>query len=110
MTQKNEKVKSYYKFHTPVCITERLAKQGLLDLSGCLTWLKLVFCGTLIFLFIVIRLSGEATAVVKFLIGQSLPSKICFLGKAVSERYHFMENLHRSDRPYKTGLVFKEGF
>jgi hypothetical protein len=39
--------------------------------------LKLVFCGTLILLFIVIRLSGEATAVVKFLIGRSPQPKNC---------------------------------
>jgi hypothetical protein len=72
--------------------------------------LKLVFCGTLILLFIVIRLSGEATAVVKFLIGRSFPNKICFLGKAVSEHYHFMGILHRSDRPYKTGIGFQGRF
>ena len=75
----NQKVKSYYKFHTPVCITERLAKQGLLDLSSCLTWLKLVFCVTLILLVNVIRLSGEATAVVKFLIGRSFEAKSTYV-------------------------------
>jgi len=72
LTQKKQKVKAYYKFHTSLCITERLAKQGLLDLSGCRAWLKLVFCVTLIPLFIIMRLSGEATAVVKFLLGRSL--------------------------------------
>jgi hypothetical protein len=41
--------------------------------------LKLVFCGTLILLFIVIRLSGEATAVVKFLIGRSFEAKFIYL-------------------------------
>lgn len=76
----NQKVKAFYKFHTSVCLTERLAKQGLLDLSGCRAWLKLVFCVTLIPLFILMRLSGEATAVVKFIIGrfpylQNFPKK-----------------------------------
>jgi len=87
LIKKYPKIKSYYKFHTPVCITERLAKQGLLDLSGCLTWLKLVFCGTLILLFIVIRLSGEATAVVKFLIGRSFRCKIYNPGKVATKHY-----------------------
>jgi hypothetical protein len=73
----NQKVKAYYQFHTSVCLTERLAKQGLLDLSGCRAWLKLVFCVTLIPLFILMRLSGEATAVVKFIIGRSLHYENC---------------------------------
>ena len=53
------------------------AKQGLLDLSGCQAWLKLVFCVTLIPLFIIMRLSGEATAVVKFIIGRSRHPENC---------------------------------
>jgi len=46
---------------------------------------KLVFCVTLILLFIVI--SGEATAVMKFLIGRSFQSKISYPGKAGSKRH-----------------------
>jgi hypothetical protein len=109
LTQKNQKVKAYYKFHTSVCITERLAKQGLLDLSGCRAWLKLVFCVTLIPLFILIRLSGEATAVVKFIIGRSLnpencahkPNRPCNAAK--------WKNFLRRDRPLKNKLAVLEG-
>ena len=68
-----------------------------------------MFCVTLIPLFILIRLSGEATAVVKFLIGRSLNPENCAHEPNRPRNVAKWKNFLRSDGPQKNTLAVIEG-